>query len=143
MMSDDIGHRRSRFPSVSRPLQVLAVFVLVFIVGATAQQLLSVRSAIIENTKRQMSRLNMVFAEQTGRAVETVDFILRNAIETLQTLQATPPVDARALDELLRRRVQGVRQVSESLLPMSTAVSFIHRARGCRASCRCRRRRAP
>jgi len=113
MMSDDIGHRRSRFPSVSRPLQVLAVFVLVFIVGATAQQLLSVRSAIIENTKRQMSQLNMVFAEQTGRAVETVDFILRNAIETLQTLQATPPVDARALDELLRMRVQGVRQVSE------------------------------
>jgi hypothetical protein len=113
MMSEDIGNRRSRFPSVSRPLQVLAVFVLVFIVGATAQQLLSVRSAIIENTKHQMSRLDMVFAEQTGRAVEMVDFILRNATETLQTLRATPPVDARALDELLRRRIQGVRQVSE------------------------------
>jgi signal transduction histidine kinase len=112
-MSEDVGRRRSRFPSVSRPLQVLAVVVLVLIVGATAQQLLAVRSAIIENTKNQMSRLDMVFAEQTGRAVETVDFILRNAIETLQTMRATPPVDARSFDELLRRRIQGVRQVSE------------------------------
>jgi len=34
-------------------------------------------------------------------------------METLQALKATPPVDARAFDELLRRRVQGVRQVSE------------------------------
>jgi hypothetical protein len=112
-MSELVSNRRIRLPSVSRSLQVLAVFVLVLILGATAQQLLSVRSAIIENTKRQMSRLDMVFAEQTGRAVETVDFILRNAMETLQALKATPPVDARAFDELLRRRVQGVRQVSE------------------------------
>ena len=87
--------------------------VLVLIVGATAQQLYTVRSAIIADTERQMSRLDMVFAEQTGRAVETVDFILRNAIETLQTLQASPPVDARAFEELLRRRIQGVRQVGE------------------------------
>src|SRR6516165_3319731 len=112
-MTEDVSDRRSRFPSVSRPLQVLAVVVVVFIIGATAQQLLVVRSAIIENTKHQMSRLDMVFAEQTGRAVETVDFILRNAIETLQTLQASPPVDARAFEELLRRRIQGVRQVGE------------------------------
>lgn len=112
-MTEDVSDRRSRFPSVSRPLQVLAVVVVVFIIGATAQQLLVVRSAIIENTKHQMSRLDMVFAEQTGRAVETVDFILRNAIESLQALRATPPVDPHAVDELLRRRIQGVRQVSE------------------------------
>jgi hypothetical protein len=94
-------------------LQVLAVFVLLLIVGATAQQLLRARSAIITDTERQMSRLDMVFAEQTGRAVETVDFILRNTIETLQTLRANPPVDHRTFEELLRRRIQGVRQVTE------------------------------
>src|ERR1700751_3811383 len=104
-MSEDAPDRRRRFPSFSRTLQVLAVVVVVFIIGATAQQLLVVRSAIIENTKSQMSRLDMVFAEQTGRAVETVDFILRNAVETLQGLQAQPPVDASAFDELLRRRI--------------------------------------
>src|SRR6516164_7525509 len=112
-MTEDVSDRRSRFPSVSRPLQVLAVVVVVFIIGAMAQQLLAVRSAIIENTKSQMSWLDMVFAEQTGRAVETVAFILRNAIESLQARRATPPVDAHALDELLRRRIQGVRQISE------------------------------
>ena len=112
-MSEDAPDRRSRFPSVSRPLQVLAVVVVVLIIGAMAQQLLAVRSAIIENTKSQMSWLDMVFAEQTGRAVETVAFILRNAIESLQARRATPPVDAHALDELLRRRIQGVRQISE------------------------------
>ena len=90
------------------------------IVGATAQQLLTVRSAIISDTERQMSRLDMVFAEQTGRAVETVDFILRNTIETLQTLRASPPVDGRALEELLRRRIQGVRQVTEIAITDST-----------------------
>jgi hypothetical protein len=38
------------------------------------------RTAIIAGTMRQMARLDMVFTEQTGRAVETVDLILRNAI---------------------------------------------------------------
>ena len=119
-MSEDVGNRHGRLPTVSRWLQVLAVVVLVLIVGATTQQLLTVRSAIIEDTKRQMSRLDMVFAEQTGRAVETVDFILRNAIETLQTLRATPPVDGAAYDELLRRRIQGVRQVTEVAITDAT-----------------------
>jgi signal transduction histidine kinase len=112
-MSKDGARRRSRLPSVSRSLQALAVVVLVLIVGATAQQLVVVRSAIISDTKSQMSRLDMVFAEQTGRAVETVDSILRNAIETLQTLRTAPPVDAAAFDELLRRGIEGVRQVTE------------------------------
>ena len=113
-MSDNSGVRRhSGPPSVSRSLQVVAVFVLVAIVGATANQLLSARSAIIADTERQMARLDMVFAEQTGRAVETVDFILRNAIETLQALRAKPPVDGRAYNDLLHRRTEGVRQVSE------------------------------
>jgi hypothetical protein len=140
-MSELVSNRRIRLPSVSRSLQVLAVFVLVLILGATAQQLLSVRSAIIENTKRQMSRLDMVFAEQTGRAVETVDFILRNAMETLQALKATPPVDARAFDELLRRPSKACDKFPRSPLPIRTAVSFIHQPRESRVSCR--RRRAP
>jgi signal transduction histidine kinase len=113
MSDSDAPPRRTGFFSVSRSLQGLAIAVLLLIVGATAEQLFAIRSAIISDTKRQMSRLDMVFAEQTGRAVETVDFILRNAIETLQNLRANPPVDARAYDELLRRRVEGVRQVSE------------------------------
>ncbi len=99
--------------SVSRSLQALAVVVVALIVGATVHQLLSGRAAIIADTEREMARLDMVFAEQTGRAVETVDFLLRNAIELLQTMRAKPPVDAAAYDNLLSRRIAGVRQVSE------------------------------
>jgi signal transduction histidine kinase len=99
--------------SISRSLQALAVVVVVLIVAATAHQLITGRASIISDTEHQMARLDMVFAEQTGRAVETVDFILRNAIENLQTLRAKAPVDAAAYQELLARRIMGVRQVSE------------------------------
>ncbi len=113
MSGEGTAHRQRGFLSVSRSLQALAVVVLLLILGATAQQLMLARASIIADTERQMARLDMVLAEQTGRAVETVDFSLRNAIETLQTLRATPPVDAQAFDGLLRRQIDGVRQVSE------------------------------
>ncbi len=113
MSEDAAARRRYGPPSVSRSLQALAVAVLVLILGATAQQLMAVRSAVIADTERQMARLDMVFAEQTGRAVETVDFILRNVIESLQSARASPPVDAAIFDELLRRRIDGVRQLTE------------------------------
>ena len=113
-MSDNSGaHSHGSLPSISRSLQVVAAVLLITIIGATAHQLLSIRSSIIADTERQMARLDMVFAEQTGRAVETVDFILRNSIETLQALRAKPPVDGKAYEDLLRRRMEGVRQISE------------------------------
>jgi signal transduction histidine kinase/CheY-like chemotaxis protein len=113
-MSDSGAARRRRgLLSVSRSLQVLAVALLALIAAATAIQLLAMRAAIIAETMRQMSRLDMVFAEQTGRAVESVDLILRNAIDTLRTLRATPPVDATAFDALLQKRIKGVRQIME------------------------------
>ena len=103
--------RPARVPSISRPLYILAVVVMVLVVGATIEQIVAVRGAIVADTTRQMARLDMVFAEQTGRAVETVDLILRDAIDALQRMQATPPVDAAAYQNFLRRRLGGVRQV--------------------------------
>ncbi|MEJ1975305.1 MAG: hypothetical protein WDN49_03785 [Acetobacteraceae bacterium] len=55
------------------------------------------RIKIIGDTKLQMSRLDMVLAEQTGRAVETVDFILRNAMDTVQSHNFTPSPEMSAL----------------------------------------------
>lgn len=89
----------------------MAIVVAVAIVLAIAQQLLQARMATIANTERQMSRLDMVFAEQTGRAVETVDFILRNAIDALHQVPPGQPVDAAKMNELLHRWVEGVKQV--------------------------------
>ncbi len=99
--------------SVSRALQVVAAVVLLLIVGATVHQLMTLRSAIVGDTARQMARLDMVFAEQTGRAIETVDFILRNAIETLQADGVDSPPPAATFDPLLARRIEGVRQLSD------------------------------
>src|SRR5579859_1640399 len=102
------GHRPGRLPSISRSLQLLAGILLVMILGATAHRLLIARAGLIAGAEEQMTRLDMVFAEQTGRAVETVDFILRNAIDTLRDLQAKPPVDRAAFEQVLRRRIEGV-----------------------------------
>jgi signal transduction histidine kinase/CheY-like chemotaxis protein len=113
-MSDtDAVRRRRSLVSVSRSLEALAIAVLALVVTATALQLSAMRTAIVDETKRQMARLDMVFAEQTGRAVESVDLILRNAIETLRTGRANPPIDASAFDTLLQKRIAGVRQVKE------------------------------
>ncbi len=116
MSDSDPTIRRARLPSVSRSLEVLAAFVVILIVAATVQQLLSSRATILADTEYQLSRLDMVFAEQTGRAVESVDFLLRNAIETLQTRRAAPPVDSDTYDEWLSHRIVGVHQLNEIVI---------------------------
>ena len=105
------GRQRTRLPSVSRSLQVAAVIVALLIIAATAQQLARVRATMIASTERQMARLDMVFAEQTGRAAETVDFILRNTIDAVRQLPPGTPPHAAAMDDLMRHWIEGVRQV--------------------------------
>ncbi len=97
--------------TVSRGLIALAALVLMSIAAVTAQHLLNLRDALLADTDRQLTRLDMVFAEQTGRAVETVDFILKNAIETLQAARRTPPLHTDAIAATLNRRAEGVRQL--------------------------------
>jgi signal transduction histidine kinase len=101
------GRWRLRLPAVALTLQILAVLLLVAVVGVTVHQLLRTRETLLDVTANEMARLDMVFAEQTGRAVETVDLLLRNAVE------AIPPADLAtpATDALLARRIEGVRQV--------------------------------
>ena len=110
-MESTTSQQRTRLPSVSRSLQVMAIAVAVLIMLVTAQQLLRVRMTMVDNAERQVSRLDMVFAEQTGRAVETVDFILRSAIDALAQVPPGPKVDAAQMNELLHRWVEGVHQV--------------------------------
>ena len=106
--------RPTRLPSVSRSLQALAGLLLLIITVASIHQVSTVRHAVVADTERQMARLDMVFAEQTGRAVESVDLLLVNAIETLQDPHS--PTDPAAFNELLGRRVAGLRQVSEIII---------------------------
>src|SRR5215469_2748641 len=102
------GMRRPAL-SVSKSLQIIAGALLVLILAATVHQVMTLRGAIVQDSERQMARLDMVFAEQTGRAVETVDFILRSVIEAAQTRSFAANDE---LEALMRRRIAGVRQAS-------------------------------
>jgi signal transduction histidine kinase/CheY-like chemotaxis protein len=111
-MQDQTGKpAKWRWPSISRALQLLAVSLLLLITGASVDQLLHERRFIITDSERQMSRLDMVFAEQTGRAIETVDLVIRGAIETWL---ASPDLSARdpVFAATLARRMRGVRQMT-------------------------------
>jgi signal transduction histidine kinase len=112
-LAQDHQSRRQRIhlPSVSRSLQVMAIAVALLIVVVTAQQLMRLRDAMIANSERQMAGLDMVFAEQTGRAAETVDFILRNSIDAARQLPSGTAPHSPVMDELLHHWVEGVRQV--------------------------------
>ncbi len=94
--------------TVSTALRVVAAVMLLLIVGASYYEIRSSRSAIIAETERQMMRLDMVFAEQTGRAFDAMDLLVLGAAEALQQNTANPSV----LADLLRRRINGVHQVS-------------------------------
>lgn len=85
----------------------MAFVVFAVIVGVTFQQLAQLRAATLAETHRQVARLDMVMAEQTGRAMETIDFILRGVAEP----QRGPQVEPAIARESLRRRISGVRQL--------------------------------
>jgi signal transduction histidine kinase/ActR/RegA family two-component response regulator len=97
----------SRLPSLSQSLQIMALVVFAVIVGVTYRQLEQLREATLAETHRQMARLDMVMAEQTSRAMETVEFILRGVIEQ----QRTSPDNGPATRDALRRQINGVRQL--------------------------------
>ncbi len=107
----ELGRQHGHLPSVSRSLQVAAVTVTLLIVAATTQQLAHIRDSTLANTERQMSRLDMAFAEQTGRAAETVDIILRNAIDAVRQLPPGTKPHAAVMDDLLHHWIEGVQQV--------------------------------
>lgn len=73
--------REGRGWRVSRALQFLAVVITLLAVFGIGHQLVTARTAIVESAEQNLSRLSVAFAEQTGRALETADLILREAVE--------------------------------------------------------------
>ena len=97
---------------VSVALRVVSGVILLLVAGAAGHEVDASRQALIAYTEREMARLDMVFAEQTGRAVEAVDLLVMGAQETVQAQQ--PHLDG--VDEMLRRRIRGVRQLAAILI---------------------------
>jgi signal transduction histidine kinase len=113
------GGSKQRLPTISRSLQIVTILLLLLFTAVVGQQMLRLRAGVVQDTARQMARLDMVFAEQTGRAVETVDLIMRNTIDALhppagETLAEVVPLGS--ISGALQRRITGVRQINELLV---------------------------
>ena len=100
-------------PRVSRSLRAVAALMLALIVGVTVQQLARQRSAILEQTETELGRLDMAFAEQTGRAIETVDLVMRDFADQMRVPHDLQPAYRTPLGERMQRRIDGIRQVRQ------------------------------
>lgn len=107
-------------PSVSRPLQMSAALVLLLVIVISAQQLLAMRRAIIADTEQQMARLDLMFAEQTGRAMQAVNLVLHNSLEALRKVHADSPLDTASFENSLRHRLGEVRQANAIVVADAT-----------------------
>lgn len=95
---------RGRMP-ISTGLRGLAVALFIGIVGLSVQQLADVRRLALDDSTKQMADLDMVLAEQTGRAVETIDVALRALIT-----QSGPDLAHSVLSaEAARQQIAGIR----------------------------------
>ena len=113
----------AQFPvlRVSRALRVVAGVMLVLILGVTVQHLLQQRRAIIADASGDLVRLDMVLAEHTSRAVETIDIILHD-------LAAVPDRQGAIDSERLQHRVDGAPQLLGIALLDGGGVMLAHSA---------------
>ncbi|MGH7155646.1 MAG: hypothetical protein ACREF3_17095, partial [Acetobacteraceae bacterium] len=86
-------------------MQISALLLFLGIVALAAHQVWRTRLGLVAQTEQQMSRLDMVFAEQTGRAVQTVDLVLHGITEDARAGRMPGPGGANAYDATLARRI--------------------------------------
>ena len=106
-----LGFTQRRY-SVSCWLRALAFILPGVVLTAAALELIAARTASITSTEMQMSRLDMVFAEQTGRAMETLSQILLSTADAVELLQDNGVPNLGRLDDVMRRRTDGIKQIA-------------------------------
>lgn len=100
-------------PRMSRVLRLTAALMLIIMVGAIFQRLLLQRSTILDGARNDLARLDMLFVEQTGRAIEAVDIILRDIAKQQDRTAAGRGAESESLANRLARRIDGVSQVAQ------------------------------
>ncbi|MBI1778285.1 MAG: hypothetical protein HYR63_23350 [Proteobacteria bacterium] len=96
----------------SHAMIVIAGVLILLITLVTVRQILVARDVRLAESERQLEKLDMVLAEQTGRAVETVDLIIRVTLESLAALDADNSAADAPVRAMLRQHIAGVRQVA-------------------------------
>jgi signal transduction histidine kinase/CheY-like chemotaxis protein len=98
--------------SIGRALCVTAVVLAVAVIGLTSYAAILSRERTLADAERELARLDMVFAEQTGLAVETVDVILQGFAQRLADT-GRPSTDATALiEQQMQQRIAGLPQLA-------------------------------
>ncbi len=104
----------------SRPLRILlliGVLALTVILSVTVQYILVLHDREIENAKRELATLNLSLAEQTARAIQSVDLVLTSIIDQLKAEGVTTSAEyarlksGRDTHELLKARASVVPQI--------------------------------
>src|SRR5258708_4116160 len=97
---------------LSRLLIMIACALVLAIVLVTAREIAAARDSMLADSERQLEKLGMVFAEQTGHAVESVDLIIKVSLESLRPPGADDAAAGESVRAMLQRHISGVGQVS-------------------------------
>jgi signal transduction histidine kinase len=98
--------------SIGRALQVTAVLLAITVIGLTSYEAFLIRTQTLTTVESELARLDMVFAEQTGLAVETVDVILQGLAQRLSTPANGPADEPALIEQQLQQRIAGLPQVA-------------------------------
>ncbi len=96
------------------PRRLLLIFgglVIVVIIGAAGWFLFHLRATAMANAEREVGNLSAVLAEQTARALQSVELILDAVEDRLKAQANGPGPDGKAIYEMLREKIAGVPQI--------------------------------
>ncbi|MBI3513037.1 MAG: PAS-domain containing protein, partial [Proteobacteria bacterium] len=110
--SRDAMPSRVRRPSSRGLLLMFSALVIVMLVGMAAVLMVYLRSTALRDAEHQMTNLGAVLAEQTARAVQSVELAF-DVIEERLKLMRRDGADATAIHAMLAARVAGMPQVKQ------------------------------
>src|SRR5258706_8052351 len=95
-----------------RALVVTAATLIVMVCLASLREIMADRELRMAESEQQLDKLGMLFAEQAGRTIESVDLVIEMSLEALADSAAESTHSGESVAQLLRRHLVGVRQLS-------------------------------
>jgi PAS domain S-box-containing protein len=108
----DASAARVRGPGSRGLLLMFSAFVIVMLVGMAASLMVYLRATALRDAEHQMTNLGAVLAEQTARAVQSVELAF-DVIEERLKAMARDGADAGAIHAMLAERAAGMPQVKQ------------------------------
>ena len=103
----------ARRPGSRSLLFMFSVVVIVMLLGMATALMVYLRANELRDADHQMTNLGAVLAEQTARAMQSVELVLDNIQDQIQPFDPAR-ADPRALHELLRAKIAGIPQIKQA-----------------------------